>query len=177
MPQRTDWRWRNYCKYPRPKILTVEPTTCVTDQDSYITFSFQSPKDYIPPIPNCMFGPRVVTPSQFNGTHGICQCPESIPGVYPFSLSFDRKHWAKEKFNITFVHKGYTAQTVFGTIEIVLISIALILICWWYIPKALTSNLEDCDQILPLNKWHTSQSTHEKESETNFFRYLLNLLL
>ena len=166
-----------FCDHPRPKITLVEPTVCTLDEDSFITFAFSTPNGYNVTKPDCRFGPRVVTPMEFNGTHGVCKCPPSVIGTYPFALSFNRIYWSNESYNITFTRSYSSTESVFSAVEITFLIIALIFISVWYIPKAIRKNTEDADQILPLNKWHMSQSTHESGNEQNFFKYLLGLLI
>ena len=165
------------CDFPRPKITSLDPTVCNTNENSFITFSFTAPTGYNISRPDCMFGPRVVTPTEFNGTHGICKCPPSHEGKFKFALSFDRIHWSLENYTISFVNDGYNAESIFEGIEMFIISCALVFICAWFIPKVIRRTTDDGDQILPLNKWHMSQNAHDPTNEQNFFKFLLGLLI
>lgn len=167
----------NNCEFPRPRVIKVDPLTCATDEDSYITFSFKSPAGYNSTKPDCLFGSRIVTPMDYNGTHGVCKCPPSYEGNYSFALTFDHLHWSKENITITFQATSYKAESILATVELIFVTCVIIFFVGWFISKVVSKNGDDGDQILPLNKWHMSQLTHEQGEESNFFKFLLGLII
>ena len=165
------------CDYPRPIIQKVEPQTCIVNDESYIKFSFKSPKGYNTTKPDCRFCPRVVTPTEFNGTHGICKCPPSYEGKYPFALTFNGIHWSQENFSINFTSYSMKNENILGVFELIVVTCVIIGFSAWLIIRLTKKNSDDGEIILPLNKWHMSQATHDPGEENNFFKYLLGLII